>query len=232
MWSPTHDGADPAAARAALQGSGLVVAMTPFRDAAVDNADVLLPIAPFTGDCGHLRQRRGQGAELPRRRQAVRRGAAGLEGAARARQRARAAGFRSRQRRGRSRRGAGEPPTRPTRLSNAPAVVPIGAGCDAWPGARVRRADLLHRRAGAPRRRTAGHARRAGAGGRRVEHRCGANSACRSAPRCVCRRAVPVRCCRRAKIRRWHPPRCAWRQGIRPPRRSARCSAPSASLAA
>jgi NADH-quinone oxidoreductase subunit G len=49
---PAHDSADPAAARAALQGSGLVVALTPFRDAAVDNADVLLPIAPFTETSG------------------------------------------------------------------------------------------------------------------------------------------------------------------------------------
>src|SRR5262245_52349139 len=49
---PAHDGADPSAARAALQGAGLVVALTPFRDAAVDNADVLLPIAPFTETAG------------------------------------------------------------------------------------------------------------------------------------------------------------------------------------
>ncbi|HEX6019459.1 MAG TPA: NADH-quinone oxidoreductase subunit NuoG, partial [Burkholderiaceae bacterium] len=49
---PAHDGADPSAARAALQGAGLVVAMTSFRDAAVDNADVLLPIAPFTETAG------------------------------------------------------------------------------------------------------------------------------------------------------------------------------------
>jgi NADH-quinone oxidoreductase subunit G len=49
---PAHDAADPAAARTALQGSGLVVAMTPFRDAAVDNADVLLPVAPFTETAG------------------------------------------------------------------------------------------------------------------------------------------------------------------------------------
>ncbi|HJV71590.1 NADH-quinone oxidoreductase subunit NuoG [Ideonella sp.] len=45
---PVLDAANAAAARAALQGSGLVVALTPFKDAAVDNADVLLPIAPFT----------------------------------------------------------------------------------------------------------------------------------------------------------------------------------------
>ncbi len=49
---PAHDAADPAAARDALQGSGLVVALTPFRDAAVDNADVMLPIAPFTETAG------------------------------------------------------------------------------------------------------------------------------------------------------------------------------------
>jgi NADH-quinone oxidoreductase subunit G len=49
---PAADGANPTAARTALQGSGLVVAMTPFRDAAVDNADVLLPIAPFSETAG------------------------------------------------------------------------------------------------------------------------------------------------------------------------------------
>jgi NADH-quinone oxidoreductase subunit G len=45
---PVLDSANAAAARAALQGSGLVVALTAFKDAAVDNADVLLPIAPFS----------------------------------------------------------------------------------------------------------------------------------------------------------------------------------------
>ena len=49
---PELDAADPAAARAALQRSGLVVALTAFKDAAVDNADVLLPIAPFTETAG------------------------------------------------------------------------------------------------------------------------------------------------------------------------------------
>lgn len=49
---PAYDAADPAAARAALQQSGLVVALTSFKDAAVDNADVLLPIAPFTETAG------------------------------------------------------------------------------------------------------------------------------------------------------------------------------------
>jgi NADH-quinone oxidoreductase subunit G len=49
---PVLDAADAAAARAALAGSGLVVALTPFKDAAVDNADVLLPISPFTETSG------------------------------------------------------------------------------------------------------------------------------------------------------------------------------------
>jgi NADH-quinone oxidoreductase subunit G len=49
---PPHDAADAAAAQAALAGSGLVVALTSFRDAAVPNADVLLPIAPFTETAG------------------------------------------------------------------------------------------------------------------------------------------------------------------------------------
>jgi NADH-quinone oxidoreductase subunit G len=49
---PALDAADAAAARTALAGSGLVVALTSFKDAAVDNADVLLPIAPFTETAG------------------------------------------------------------------------------------------------------------------------------------------------------------------------------------
>ncbi|MDE2397209.1 MAG: NADH-quinone oxidoreductase subunit G [Burkholderiales bacterium] len=49
---PALDAANAAAARAALAASGLVVALTSFKDAAVDNADVLLPIAPFTETSG------------------------------------------------------------------------------------------------------------------------------------------------------------------------------------
>ncbi|MFZ2989571.1 NADH-quinone oxidoreductase subunit NuoG [Ideonella sp.] len=45
---PVLDAADGAAAQAALQASGLVVALTAFKNARVENADVLLPIAPFT----------------------------------------------------------------------------------------------------------------------------------------------------------------------------------------
>jgi len=49
---PTLDAADAAAAQTALAGAGLVVALTSFADAAVPNADVLLPIAPFTETAG------------------------------------------------------------------------------------------------------------------------------------------------------------------------------------
>jgi NADH-quinone oxidoreductase subunit G len=49
---PALDAANAVAAKQALAGSGLVVALTSFKDAAVDNADVLLPIAPFTETAG------------------------------------------------------------------------------------------------------------------------------------------------------------------------------------
>jgi NADH-quinone oxidoreductase subunit G len=45
---PLFDAADTAAAKAALDGAGLVISMTPFKDANADIADVLLPVAPFT----------------------------------------------------------------------------------------------------------------------------------------------------------------------------------------
>ena len=52
---PALDAADAQAAAAALAataGAGLVVVMTSFKDTAVDHADVLLPIAPFTETAG------------------------------------------------------------------------------------------------------------------------------------------------------------------------------------
>jgi NADH-quinone oxidoreductase subunit G len=49
---PVLDAADAAAARQALAASGLVVALTPFKDTAADVADVMLPIAPFTETAG------------------------------------------------------------------------------------------------------------------------------------------------------------------------------------
>ena len=49
---PALDSANAAAASVAAAGSGLVVAFTSFKDARVDNADVLLPVAPFTETAG------------------------------------------------------------------------------------------------------------------------------------------------------------------------------------
>ncbi|HNU11846.1 MAG TPA: NADH-quinone oxidoreductase subunit NuoG [Rubrivivax sp.] len=49
---PVLDAADAAAAKAALAGSGLVVALTAWKDAAPEGADVMLPIAPFTETSG------------------------------------------------------------------------------------------------------------------------------------------------------------------------------------
>ncbi len=49
---PAFDAANPAAALSALQLADMVVALTPFKTAALDCADVLLPIAPFTETSG------------------------------------------------------------------------------------------------------------------------------------------------------------------------------------
>ncbi|MDP1901164.1 MAG: NADH-quinone oxidoreductase subunit NuoG [Rubrivivax sp.] len=49
---PVLDSADAAATRRALAASGLVVALTPFKDTMADVADVMLPIAPFTETAG------------------------------------------------------------------------------------------------------------------------------------------------------------------------------------
>jgi NADH-quinone oxidoreductase subunit G len=46
------DSADGAAARATLESASLVVALTPFNDANVEFAHVMLPIAPFTETSG------------------------------------------------------------------------------------------------------------------------------------------------------------------------------------
>ncbi|UUX94156.1 NADH-quinone oxidoreductase subunit NuoG [Aquabacterium sp. J223] len=49
---PAFDVADPAAARSALQRAEMVVLLTPFADAALDVADVLLPVSPFSETAG------------------------------------------------------------------------------------------------------------------------------------------------------------------------------------
>ncbi len=49
---PELDCADGAAALAAMQAAGFVVALSPFEHRAIDYADVILPIAPFTETAG------------------------------------------------------------------------------------------------------------------------------------------------------------------------------------
>jgi len=49
---PALDAADGAAATAAMNAAEMVVVMTPFKSTALDVADVLLPIAPFTETSG------------------------------------------------------------------------------------------------------------------------------------------------------------------------------------
>jgi NADH-quinone oxidoreductase subunit G len=49
---PAFAAADTAAASAALKNAGLVVSMSPFKDANAEFADVLLPVAPFSETAG------------------------------------------------------------------------------------------------------------------------------------------------------------------------------------
>ncbi|MBX3618518.1 MAG: NADH-quinone oxidoreductase subunit NuoG [Rhizobacter sp.] len=49
---PSLDVANPSAAVAALQGAEMVVAMTPFKTAAAECADVMLPVSPFSETSG------------------------------------------------------------------------------------------------------------------------------------------------------------------------------------
>ena len=49
---PELDSANPMAAVGALNGADMVVALSPFKSKAMDYADVLLPIAPFTETAG------------------------------------------------------------------------------------------------------------------------------------------------------------------------------------
>ena len=79
---PELDAADGAAAKAALQGSGLVVAFTSFRDARVENADVLLPIAPFTETAGSFINAEARLQAFQGCGQAARSNPPGLEGVA------------------------------------------------------------------------------------------------------------------------------------------------------
>jgi len=49
---PTLDAADGVAARAALESAEMVISLSPFKNVAIDVADVMLPIAPFTETSG------------------------------------------------------------------------------------------------------------------------------------------------------------------------------------
>lgn len=49
---PAFDTANPSAAVKALQSAEMVVAMTPFRSAAIEVADVMLPVSPFSETSG------------------------------------------------------------------------------------------------------------------------------------------------------------------------------------
>lgn len=49
---PAFDAANPSAALAGLQSADMVIALTSFKTAAVESADVLLPIAPFSETSG------------------------------------------------------------------------------------------------------------------------------------------------------------------------------------
>jgi NADH-quinone oxidoreductase subunit G len=61
---PELDTADPARARAALAAAEFVVALSPFKHGAVDYADVILPVAPFTETAGTFVNCEGRAQEF------------------------------------------------------------------------------------------------------------------------------------------------------------------------
>ena len=61
---PELDMADPPRARAALAAAEFVVALSPFKHGAVDYADVLLPVAPFTETAGTFVNCEGRAQEF------------------------------------------------------------------------------------------------------------------------------------------------------------------------
>ena len=58
LWNvePEYDTADPVATIGALRQAETVIAFSPYRNGALEYADAILPIAPFTETRGHLRQ--------------------------------------------------------------------------------------------------------------------------------------------------------------------------------
>jgi NADH dehydrogenase/NADH:ubiquinone oxidoreductase subunit G len=195
--------------------------LTAFKDAAVENADVLLPITPFTETSGTFVNAEGRAQSfhgvvkpLGDARPAwkvlrVLGNLLGLDGFAQESSeevRAEALGDLA----------------LASRLDNTPSCrwPPAAA---AGPRARGRRADLCRRLAGAPRAVAAADRRRAAAVAA-CRRRCGSNWACSPATRCWSRRARRPWCCRRGWTPRWPPAPCACRPATRPPRRWARCS--------
>ena len=152
----------------------MVVAMTAFMAPVDDVADVLLPIAPFTETSGTFVNAEGPRAERPRRRQAARRRAAGVEGAARARQPARPGRLLVRDLGGGARRGARRRRDDPgaarraarRAASDAPAAAPARAATlERIADVPIYAVDPIVRRAPALQL----HRRCAAAGGRRAE---------------------------------------------------------------
>ena len=234
---PELDAADPPAARAALQRSGLVVALTAFKDAVVENADVLLPIAPFTETAGSFVNAEGRlqaftGVVPPlgetRPAWKVLRVLGNLLGLR---------GFEQDNAEQVRAEAIGDPSALAARLDNRAAALPSSLAAPAG-GLRAhrRRADLCRRRAGAPRRIAAADGRRACAGGQPAE--CAVGRAGPEGRRCGARdhagpagRACAAHRCGRRR-RAWRPAWCACRPGMPTRRCSARCSALSTSRGA
>jgi hypothetical protein len=143
--------------------------LTAFKDAAADDADVLLPIAPFTETSGSLRQCRGPPAELRRRGQAAGRGRPAWKVLRVLGNLLGLAGLRSRVHGSGARRGAGRRVQPGVAAGQLCRTARCAAGADRRDRARGRRADLLDRPAGAPGAGPAGHGRCQAAGGRLVE---------------------------------------------------------------
>ncbi len=91
---PECDTAEPAKWRESLAAAEFTVALSAYRPSQSLAANVVLPIVPFTETGGSLRQHGRPRAVVQRGGQAAGRSAPGLEGAARARRRARASRFR------------------------------------------------------------------------------------------------------------------------------------------
>ena len=107
LWNlePDYDTADPVATARALSQAETVIAFSPYRNGALEYADAILPIVPFTESAGTFISAEGRVQSVQRHRAAPGRRAPRVEGPARARQSARAAGIRPGHARSRAWRG-------------------------------------------------------------------------------------------------------------------------------